>query len=302
VNINRNPPDIPKDRWIVETDWKVCPDPKLAISVCPDPQPYELTALKNSKDWLELKFHGDGVIGPGEPPPPPPAETVEELTKEEDERIFTEYAVAIDGPGSVYVVPPASLIFSYAVTNTGEGDDVYEVIHTTTLDPEWVDTRGVPETLTLAAGESETFHVPVEIPAGTPEGEAGEIVITVISGANPLILDVAETRIDVVAPEGANEDGDGDGLPDRLDANPGSEFSPTMVIGGMDSGVANKTFSEGLTMSDQIAACAEAATNHGQFISRVAQLTNQWKRAGLIGGTDKDHIMKAAASSNIGKE
>ena len=52
-------------------------------------------------------------------------------------------------------------------------------------------------------------------------------------------------------------------------------------------------------MSDLIAECAEGASNHGQFVSCVSQLTNEWKSAGLITGQEKAMIVVCAAQSDI---
>lgn len=41
------------------------------------------------------------------------------------------------------------------------------------------------------------------------------------------------------------------------------------------------------TMSDLIAECADAANNHGEFVSCVSHLTNDWKKEGLISGKEK---------------
>jgi hypothetical protein len=52
-------------------------------------------------------------------------------------------------------------------------------------------------------------------------------------------------------------------------------------------------------MSDLIADAAAAAHNHGQFVSAVSHLANEWKKDGLISGSQKGAITSAAAQSNI---
>jgi hypothetical protein len=59
--------------------------------------------------------------------------------------------------------------------------------------------------------------------------------------------------------------------------------------------VANQMLEDGCTMSDEIAKAAAAASNHGGFVSAVAELTNNWKKAGLISGADKGNIQNCAA-------
>lgn len=94
-------------------------------------------------------------------------------------------------------------------------------------------------------------------------------------------------------------DSDDDGVPDDEDACPDSILTATIVIDGCDSGVANLLFEDGCTMADMIAECADGAANHGQFVSCVAHLTNDWKHAGLITGREKGRIQSCAARSNI---
>jgi hypothetical protein len=90
-------------------------------------------------------------------------------------------------------------------------------------------------------------------------------------------------------------DADGDGVADDEDCNPNSDVRPTIVLCDRDSGVPNTVFANGCSMSDLIAELASAATNHGSFVSAVANLTNQWVNAGLIAGAQKGAIESAAA-------
>ena len=95
-------------------------------------------------------------------------------------------------------------------------------------------------------------------------------------------------------------DADGDGLADDgLDACLGSDLSPTVVIDGCDTGVENTLFSTGCTISDLIGNCADSASNHGNFVSCVAQLTNDLKKQGVISGDDKEAIQDCAAGSSL---
>ncbi|MHC4305750.1 MAG: hypothetical protein ACYTFF_16600 [Planctomycetota bacterium] len=94
-------------------------------------------------------------------------------------------------------------------------------------------------------------------------------------------------------------DSDGDGIPDDEDACPESNLTPTIVIDGCDSGVENVAFEDGCTMMDLIAECAEGASNHGEFLSCVANLTNGWNQAGYISGQEKGQIRSCAAQSSI---
>jgi hypothetical protein len=90
-------------------------------------------------------------------------------------------------------------------------------------------------------------------------------------------------------------DADGDGVVDDEDCNPNSDRRPTIVIGAINTGVPNMLFANGCTMADLIAQLAATSSNHGQFVSAVAQLTNQWVQDGLITGQQKGAIQSAAA-------
>jgi len=94
-------------------------------------------------------------------------------------------------------------------------------------------------------------------------------------------------------------DTDGDGFPDDEDACPESDLSASVIIDGCDSGVDNLLLDSGCTISDLIADCAANASNHGQFVSCVAHLTNDLKSDGLISGKEKGAIQRCAAKANL---
>ena len=94
-------------------------------------------------------------------------------------------------------------------------------------------------------------------------------------------------------------DADLDGLADNVDCEPNSDFAPTVVIGGCDSGVTNFLFTSGCTISDLIAHIAATSKNHGKFVSWVAQLGNALVANGIITPAQKDAIESCAAGANI---
>ncbi len=94
-------------------------------------------------------------------------------------------------------------------------------------------------------------------------------------------------------------DADGDGIVDDEDCNPNSNLSPTVVIGGNNSGVPNTLFENGCTISDLIAQIAASSSNHGEFVSGVAELTNNLVSQGVITGKQKGAIQNAAARAKI---
>lgn len=90
-------------------------------------------------------------------------------------------------------------------------------------------------------------------------------------------------------------DADNDGVVDDEDCNPESDTRPTINIAGINTGVPNQQFPNGCFMADLIAQLAANATNHGDFVSGVAHLTDQWAASGLISGKQKGVIQSAAA-------
>src|SRR5262249_48785631 len=94
-------------------------------------------------------------------------------------------------------------------------------------------------------------------------------------------------------------DADLDGVPDDVDCEPHSNFAPTVVIGGCDSGVPNTFFLGGCTISDVIAHCAANAGNHGNFVSCVSHVTNDLKKNGIISGSQKGSIESCAGGAAI---
>ena len=94
-------------------------------------------------------------------------------------------------------------------------------------------------------------------------------------------------------------DTDGDGVIDRKDACLDSDLAETLVIDGCDSGAGNHLFDDGCTMADRIAACAADATQHGDFVSCVAQLTHDWTDQGVLAPQDKGPIQRCAAQASL---
>jgi len=89
---------------------------------------------------------------------------------------------------------------------------------------------------------------------------------------------------------------DGDGVPDGVDACPGSDIKPTVVIGSCNSGVANRMFTNGCSMSDVLARCKDAS-NHGQYVSCVAATVNSFSDIGAIANNEKGKIQNCAAQN-----
>ena len=90
-------------------------------------------------------------------------------------------------------------------------------------------------------------------------------------------------------------DADNDGVADDEDCNPHSDTQATIIIGGIDTGVANHLFPDGCTMSDLISELAAGSSNHGDLVSAIAHMTNGWNSDGLITGAQKGAVQSAAA-------
>jgi plastocyanin len=83
------------------------------------------------------------------------------------------------------------------------------------------------------------------------------------------------------------------------DACPNSDNRPTVVIGGDDTGVANKDTGNGCTINDLIAENAEYP-DHATFVRHVQSVTAPLVTAGIITRRDQGAIVRAAAASDVG--
>jgi hypothetical protein len=131
-------------------------------------------------------------------------------------------------------------------------------------------------------------------------GEFKTLTVTFLTGAaHPELGSALGIQLFSPTPEGSQVLFDNVRLEENEDECPNSDVSATVVIDGCNSGVPNPVFSNGCTISDLIAACAEGASNHGQFVSCVSQVTNDLKKAGTITGQQKGAIQSCAAQADI---
>lgn len=124
-----------------------------------------------------------------------------------------------------------------------------------------------------------------------------------------LVIDSGETCDDGNAVSGdgcsslcQDEDADGDGVRDAVDACPESVVTPTVVIDGCDSGTTNHVLANGCTISDEVAKCADGAGNHGDFVRCVARRMNELKRKKgprIITGAEAEAIVDCAGDADI---
>ena len=85
-------------------------------------------------------------------------------------------------------------------------------------------------------------------------------------------------------------------LPDAEDAFPNSNLDEFVSHGVCSTDVANHLFEDGATFMDLIGEALAGAKNHGQFVSAVTRMANDWTKDGLISGSDKGAITSCAAS------
>ncbi|MFT3913767.1 MAG: peptidase [Anaeromyxobacteraceae bacterium] len=91
-------------------------------------------------------------------------------------------------------------------------------------------------------------------------------------------------------------DGDLDGAADDAgDQCLGSDLRSTIIVGGIDTKVANTFFTNGCSIRDLIQRCDADALNHGDYVSCSANLANQLAAQGFITVQQKGAIQSAVA-------
>lgn len=96
--------------------------------------------------------------------------------------------------------------------------------------------------------------------------------------------------------DACDDDIDGDGCLNEDDAYAYSNTEAALIINGCDTGVANQsTATCGLTMADAVAEASAEAKNHGQFVSAITRMANEWRKAGIITNKENAAIQKCAA-------
>jgi hypothetical protein len=87
-----------------------------------------------------------------------------------------------------------------------------------------------------------------------------------------------------------------DRVRDDVDRCPAADPAPTVVIGGVDTGVPNTTLVNGCTISQRVTAC-DAGT-HGAFLSCVTALADELEHDGYLAPNQKSALVDAAAGTN----
>ena len=114
-----------------------------------------------------------------------------------------------------------------------------------------------------------------------------------------------DTCDNLVDPIGCADD-DGDTIVNKDDECPNTDVAALGLDLVIDTctatGVVNTLSPNGCSLSDVVMECADGAKNHGKFVSCVAHLTNDLKKAKVISGKQKGKIQSCAAHSDIGKK
>jgi len=124
-----------------------------------------------------------------------------------------------------------------------------------------------------------------------------KLVQYVAVGATALFIGATSLHAQVTPPI---VDSDGDGIADTEDACPQSDFGATVLINGVNTGIANtEVNAAGCTFADvineMVDLCMDDASNHGQFVRCISHETNILKRAKTITGKQKGKIQSIVA-------
>ncbi len=154
------------------------------------------SVLGSYNDWDNIIFNGGAIGKLGDIYDPPMETTVDELTKEENDLIATDYAVAVDGHGTLDVCLGYEGIYTITIKNMGEFPDTYSLVANS--EQGWVDTSPIASEIQLSSGEDVSFELSVNVPSSASEGDQDFLNVISVSHANPYLLDSSEVTITVV--------------------------------------------------------------------------------------------------------
>ncbi len=179
-------------------DWNC--DGKIEASVSADiNQDGQRTVLTTYNDWPNLVFTGGAIGGLGLSLTPPALTLIQqELTPALDARTPKPYKVMVSAQGSAQAFPGQSTTLSFTVANKGTKSDVYAL--TANSSTTWASLSGIPTTLSLDAGKSQTYPIDVVVPANTPTGTPGDFSLRAVSQANPAIEDTGYAEVTTKIP------------------------------------------------------------------------------------------------------
>ncbi|MCC2670471.1 MAG: hypothetical protein K0Q72_2942, partial [Armatimonadetes bacterium] len=97
-------------------------------------------------------------------------------------------------------------------------------------------------------------------------------------------------------------DTDRDGVLDDVDDCIPSDLRPLVDTGSGPTSVPNTVDAHGCSIQDYVNAFQSEATNHGQYVSAIAQFANELAQQGVISNQQKGELVSGAARSDIGKK
>lgn len=91
-------------------------------------------------------------------------------------------------------------------------------------------------------------------------------------------------------------DTDGDGIPDDDDDCINSILTPTVIIGGVDTGIPNLLLATGCTLADHIAECESTSATLADFLACVTSLANSWATDTIISTSEAALIISTTSN------
>jgi hypothetical protein len=153
-----------------------------------------LSELTGYEDWPNLVYDG-GEVGLTDSSTAEQlsiqAEQEDELTFEEALKLEVPYALTMDiGLGTFTLAPGTSTTLPVTVTNRGSLPAMVNLSTTYTTGQNWFDTSTLPTSFNLASGTSQTFDVPVNVPASAVvDTDADSLTLIVEPQESPLMGD-----------------------------------------------------------------------------------------------------------------
>jgi hypothetical protein len=100
----------------------------------------------------------------------------------------------------------------------------------------------------------------------------------------------------------ADNDSDNDGVPNDEDHCPNSDLRAKVDVGNGPTNINNDVDVEGCSIQDLVNECADHARNHGAYVSCIAHLANDLRKAGVLTDGESTALKNGAAKSSVGKK
>ena len=158
--------------------------------------------------------------------------------------------------------------------------------------PDQTATEGDPFSLSLAGymteadGDEVTYVLSGTLPAGLSFDSSSGLISGTVGPDTEGDYPLSATAQD--------KDGDSNSVEFTITV----QSRGNIFIDNCDTGVEDRYYN-GQWISEMIEACAAGAADHGAFVSCVADLTNDLKKAGIISGAEKGAIQSCAAQADI---